>query len=736
MILSGISTALGVAALLGFVVFAELRRRYPLSARSQAIALSALAVLALLFHLHVPREDDGLRWSAPYPHVNEYLHHYLGTRYFNEVGYTGLYAAGVLADWEDDREHFRGDAPMRDLATYRLVPRSSVLAEAETIRSHFAPERWTAFKRDLAVLRGTAPPAFWHGSGYFVDHGYNGTPLVTAISGGLASQPWLDTRSFIDLARFLDLYLIGLLVVAVAALEGAVAGLTFAFFLFANPLYDSDFVGGAYLRTEYLVFLALALLALRRGWLATSGACFAFSGLLRIFPLVFPGLLLLRDLVPRDRAQRLRRRARLHASFALTALVLLGVTSLQPGPERRNPWLDFADNLRLHAGTFGGNQIGLQVPFRYSPAADVRGGADATLAPPDWSAELARTLAGRRIPLALCAVALLAVALWSLRRQWASDASCADVFFAGLLILFAAVPLAHYYYAVLGLIPLVGPGDLRRQILLAAALLALTISAAPGLLPGSQDLHFAVFSVEVGVFLLLAVLVGAGLTRAGRRSAALATAAFTVVLAGSGCSPESKPFVPIRGDQAVSHALGFAITKPSDWVFLPVSSLRHDRGERAVTIEEIYDLFDKPAVTPLLEMAPRAEPRPGVDPVVRVRAVPLKPGLGQRTEQMLFSKPVTVTILSMRDTRERDHPELTVKAPAEAFSFAGRSGARMRLAYTEQGADGTPHPVEERLYHAIQGRTMWWVEMVAPAPMSPEIEQNFDRILTSLRIDA
>lgn len=724
MVLSRLSILLCATALVGFVCLLAWQRRRPLPERLRALLLAGLAGLALVFHLELVRADESgeLHWSAPLPHPNEYLHHFLGTKYFPEVGHAGLYEAGVLADWEDDRGSFRPDAAVRDLRSYRLVRRSSVVADAERIRSRFEPERWESFKRELAVLRATAPPAFWHETGYFIDHGYNGTPLITAISGGLASQPVLDTATFIELARFLDLYLLALLALGVCALEGAAAGLGFAFFLLINPLNDNDFVGGAYLRYNYLVALALAFLSLRRGWLGASGAFFAVSGLLRIFPLVFPGLLLARDLIPSDRATRLRRHAKLYASFAATGLALLGVTSLLATPDGRNPWLAFAGNLLMHAETFGGNQIGLQVPLRYSAANDVRIGPDEMMAPPEWRAETSRVLRERRVPLALTGVVLVAVALFSLRRE-----RDGDLFFAGLLMLFAAMPLAHYYYAMLGLTPLVCGAERRRLLLLAGALLMISFSAWPGLLPGSQDLRFAVFSLLVLGFLLAALA-----PWRGARALGAAAAAALVVVAGCG---EPKQPIRIEGDRVESRALGFGVTKPSGWVFLPASSLRHDEDERVVDEEELFSLFDEPALTPLVVMSTRADPRPGIDPVVRVRVVPIKPGQTKAGVAFLLSKPVSVQIHFMRETRRRTHPDVVERAGAEDFELAGLEGARMRLGYAVEDASGARRAVEERLYHARQGTTYWWIEQVAPAPIPPELEQAFDGILASLRID-
>src|SRR5262245_47687069 len=143
-----------------------------------AWVMAALALAAVL----APMQMAPLRSDITIVHWSEFYHYLLNTRYFPEVGYTGLYDATVVADHEYDAAHWNGDLGVRSLSTYAIGPRSEVLARAEAIKAPFAAVRWEAFKRDVAVFRA-ALGADWRDSRIQQDHGYNGTPVTTLLLG-------------------------------------------------------------------------------------------------------------------------------------------------------------------------------------------------------------------------------------------------------------------------------------------------------------------------------------------------------------------------------------------------------------------------------------------------------------------------------------------------------------------------------------------------------------------------
>ena len=508
--LTNLSVALLLVSLAGWWLIERLRRSGAHSrsdsvqgALSMNVVRASLVIAALLAHLNFFdwTPSNLLVARIPATHYHETFHYYLGTRYFAELGYTGLYHAAVLADFENDPAAYEPNDLMRDLFTNQLVPRSTALQSSKEIRAAFSNQRWEAFKRDVALHKATRFAKQWTRT--TMDHGYNGTPMVTALLALVASQPWIPTAQFLSYVGLLDLALIVLFCAFVGMREGAALGLSFLFFIFANPLNDFSFVGASYLRYGYFLALAGSLLALRRNWLATSGLLLALAGWMRIFPLAIYGYLLIRDVAHSDWRERLLAGRRLHVSFAVATIAILAGTSLLSTPDGRNPWLSFAANIRAHSDMTAINQVSLAVPLTYSPARErlhtLPGGeGDAPSASSsDWEMETERIQRERAWLVRAIAAVLLVFSLATLRH-----AGRTAVLIPSLLAIFCVLPMTHYYWAVLSLLPLALPDDPRIRNALLVLFAALGLTAARDLLSGHLDLRFALMSVQLLIFLL------------------------------------------------------------------------------------------------------------------------------------------------------------------------------------------------------------------------------------------
>jgi len=418
-------------------------------------------------------------------HIHEFYHYYVNTRYFPELGYSSLYDATVVADYEDDPAAF--DLPevgVRSLLTCEVGPRHAVLDRAETIRSPFSQERWAEFKSDIGFFRET-DGILWRMGDSLRDHGYNGSPLVTAILGGLARQPFLPTPTFIRIARWFDVLLVIAATALICAWFGAEPGLLFLFFWAVNPLNDHAYIGGAYLRYLDLFALLAGLLFYRRGRFVASGIMFAVASLLRGYPVLLLAGLLAQNLSSRDRRTLLRRHAPLFAAAAAAALVLVAGTSLIRSHEGRNPWAGFAHKLSLHGERISPNVVSLRYLFFYSEAHNVR---EITRSLEqgrrvDWVVEADRTFAANRA-LYLTTMAVLAAVLLVLLRRGRPEGGL----FAGLVVIFAWLHLAHYYYSMLALVPFIYPR--RREGATPVALLWICVAAVLVIPWASEGLDF------------------------------------------------------------------------------------------------------------------------------------------------------------------------------------------------------------------------------------------------------
>ena len=479
--------------LLGFAAILTWFRDDPtMHGRRYAVALGLLALPALLAHL----QFAPLRPGVEVVHWGEFYHYYLNTKYFGELGYTGLYDATVIADHEDDPASWQPDLMVRSLRTYELGMRGEVLERAGTIRAAFAENRWQSFKRDVAVFRA-APGSEWRESRYQQDHGYNGSPLVTLILGTLARQPFVDTGTFVRAAAWFDVALVLLAATALVLLAGAESAALFLFLWAANPFNDYPTIGGAYLRYLHLFpLLAMAVGYARRRY-ALCGASLALAIGLRIFPLYLAVGLAAQNLLSPARRHLLRRHVRLYAALAVGLVIIIAATSFQVSPDGPNPWRPYLGKLDLHARQLSYNVVSLQYLFFYGPdhnaAAIVQSWQDGRNL--NWVTEADRAFAAHRSAyLATLGLVFAALALY-LRRT-----SPVDGLFAGLALVFATRHLSHYDYFILALVPFFFPG--RRDVLI--ALLLFWMAASISLfLPGPAnivDVRFFVLSLLMALW--------------------------------------------------------------------------------------------------------------------------------------------------------------------------------------------------------------------------------------------
>jgi hypothetical protein len=500
---TSIVLALLLAALAGFaLVLAWGDRWNPSTRRGILVALIAATAIGHTHSLTRGSVDSELTIVEPTIHLHEFLHYYLGSKYYRELGHDPLYEAIVIADHEDDRANFRPRNRFRDLRSNRVDRiRGDVIHEGSLAKQRFEPERWQSFKTDVALLRSNfiSRPA-WHRSVILRDHGYNGSPLTTLSLGTLANQTLVSTLAFFQTMRWMDLTLVAVLGVVLGVRLGVDPVLGFGLLWLANPLNDFGFVGGSFLRYNFALALILAWLALDAGQLKRAGAWLAIAAHLRVFPALFAAGLLLHDLArPNADARRraLRRNAPLYGSFAATGLVLVAVTALTPAPEGENVWQDFRGRITVHAQSLAFNAIGIAAPFGYSEEQSVaaRRAAFAEGEAVPWEDIVESSLAARR-PARLAASAVLFALTFLCARRLPPRYAL----FLGFPLLFALIYASHYYYLSLGLLALVFHDHKPALLALATGFGAIALAGVPTFF-ADDVLRFAVASALVIVML-------------------------------------------------------------------------------------------------------------------------------------------------------------------------------------------------------------------------------------------
>ena len=217
-----------------------------------------------------------------YIHVWDTYHYYIGSKYFPELSYDRLYDCVSVADSEEPGLRRRVELrKIMNLRTNMMGPTTEILAHPERCKEHFTPERWQAFKHDVAYFRNAHGVKRWEEAQ--TDHGYNATPVWTILGTTLANlAPASDTQ--IDLLSLLDpayaFGMVGLIWWAFGWRTLAVALCVFAT-NFPSRFY---WTGGAYLRWDWLFYLAGGVALLRKQKYFAGGLFLSYSTLLRVFP--------------------------------------------------------------------------------------------------------------------------------------------------------------------------------------------------------------------------------------------------------------------------------------------------------------------------------------------------------------------------------------------------------------------------------------------------------------------
>ena len=456
------------------------RRIGAMPASQAGTALVLAAVIASLAYMNF-----GAFHGRVYNHFWEQFHYVLGAKYFPELGYDGLYAASIEAQTEKNPEAYRGyiQPLIRDLRTNEMASTNSpeIRKHRREVKERFSAERWSEFRDDNYHF------LFRNTPGYIEtirrDHGYNPPPSWTFVAR-LFAWPKIDDSALAWLAN-LDLMLLATMFVFVFRTYGARLGCVALIVFGLNYAGRYYWVGGAFLREDWLACSVIGVCMLKREKYWAAGALFGWATAVRIFPVLFlfgPGVLGLRALVRRE---KLKWSFQIVGGFALALLVALGAGSLTGrGPAA---WTEFADAIVLHKGTWLTNNVGFDNVVIYDMQTMKRELVNFNL-PEPWihvQAKLAR-IEEERAGLLYAGKALLlllaAAVCWRLKP---ADAAAAG----GMVTIFTMVILTNYYWQMLLLIPLLG-----SSVLLYGFLILNLGMAIVHLQTGSFEMRYGIYS--------------------------------------------------------------------------------------------------------------------------------------------------------------------------------------------------------------------------------------------------
>ncbi len=448
------------------------------------------ASLLILAALSVVNYSNYLAFHGErvFVHLHDVAHYYLGSKYYEELGYSDLYTAVLRAEAENHNNRFKA-LEARDLATYKRVHVRELLRRSDPVKARFSAERWLQFRLDAEYFREQLGP---HYSKFLLDHGFNPTP-VWALGGGLLARqvPAGSARGILWLA-LLDPFLLVLTFACVLWAFGRRAALLAI--LFFCIVFGSTFgwVGGAFLRYPWLLGVVGAFCCLKKERYGLAGGLLAVATMLRVFPVFFLAPLaakaiwnLLENLESRNWSLKkpplAARYVRLGIAFSTTCLALfLATLTLPKGLEH---WLEFRTNMQLHVRNIAPNVVGTTeiLAHRWTRNELVTG--------EEFEALKVRRHRIHQAQQLVIFVPLCLWVAWTARRR-----SDLEAFLTALPLLLTGLSLAAYYYAFMALLVI---HFRRRPDLLAAVFATEAVSYALRLFETSDGRLFVYRSIAL-----------------------------------------------------------------------------------------------------------------------------------------------------------------------------------------------------------------------------------------------
>ena len=380
-------------------------------------------------------------------HAHEQFHYFLGSKYFPELGYDGLYAASIAAERRREPDAAIQDF-IQDLRINRVRRTDDLKAhESEVVARFRTPGRdnWDPFATDNGYFLETNDAETI--SAMRLDHGFNGTPTWAFVGRLFSSSLPASEGTFLLLSNLDNLLLAAAFLAIFAAYGGRVGCLSVIVFglAYASRYY---WVGGGFLRQDWLAATVIGVCLLKLGRPASAGAALGYAAMVRIFPVLFlvgPILVAVRGSLDGD-SRSLRR---LCGGFFVA--VILGVAAGCFVGRGVGAWSDFARNIELQRTTWLTNSVGLTTALVQNSGTLDERYVDRSLPDPwrPWEEAMERSRKRRWLLIWLARVAFItmigAVA-------WRSPADEAAIL--GLALVFALVDVANYYWGMLLLVPL------------------------------------------------------------------------------------------------------------------------------------------------------------------------------------------------------------------------------------------------------------------------------------------
>jgi hypothetical protein len=506
----------------------------PKSARPSMLTglLAGMAILSIasFYNFGHPQFYDVSARRPSYVHTWDMRVYFPAAKYFDELGYEGVYLASVEAFAEDELGgslHEIEGVQLRDLRTYEMKTVKEVAPEIHAVKDRFSPQRWSEFKKDMSY--------FWKAMGRDAyleslrDHGPNATPAWMLVAHWIFDSASADETTLLW-SGLLDPLLLLLFFVVAWRTFGLRVALVCLVAYGATTIYQfGSNWGGSTLRNDWLALLGLGVCALKAKRPFLGGVLLGWSAMIRAFPvlaLVFLAAPVVWSLLAHWRHRKQGTvddsRFSLHAlsltkvaAGALVVALMLGVASASTFGMDKS-WGVWSEKITLHATEPNVNHLGITALVGYK-AENLWNNLRARGKDPEqWGPLTAQTVKERRWMIVLGMLFFALLALLACRNARLSDAAV-----VGTMMIPIYFYPANYYLHVLFVWPLLhaawndGEADPEWTWIAAGTLACCAIQWFGWLIPGRYG-QFLFWSGTLLVLIaVLLILAATGATRQG-----------------------------------------------------------------------------------------------------------------------------------------------------------------------------------------------------------------------------
>lgn len=492
--------------------------------------LGAMALLSVLtfYNFGYPQFYDSDQRQPTYVHGFDMRVYFPAVKYFDELGYDGVYLASVKAYADEELggslDSIR-ETRIRDLRDYEMRTVEDLSEEIHGVKQRFTAARWDALSKDMAY--------FWESMGSRAyldslrDHGGNATPAWLLPAYWMFRSAEANETTFLW-AALLDPSLLLFFFVIAWRTFGLRAALVCMVAFGAATVYQfGSNWGGSTLRNDWMVLIGLGVCALKARHLTLAGALLGWAAMIRAFPAL--ALIFLAVPIGWKAVEAVRHGRSPRAELVALAKVATGVVVVVValGALSANTfgmdesWGAWARKISMHANRPNVNHLGVTALLSFEPdnlwhVLRARG-EDPEL----WGPLTAQTMKDRRWLIRISMLLYTLLAVFACRRLRPADAAV-----IGTMMIPIYFYPSNYYLHILFIWPLMlaawsGRERTREWTQVAATvLIACSVMWFGWLIPGNYG-QFLFFS---GV-LLIAILILLAIPIAGdRRSATSGTA--------------------------------------------------------------------------------------------------------------------------------------------------------------------------------------------------------------------